>query len=558
MGYNEENYFVEHFSEALENGYIQAFYQPIYRSVTKKIMCAEALARWIEPDKGMASPALFIPALEKNNLIFDLDMEVLRQTCQLYQELKERGTLLNTFSVNLSRQDFKHKDFYDKVVSILAKYDVPHDAIKLEITESLMMDETKVFSETLDAFMEAGFSIWMDDFGSGYSSLNVLKDYSFDVMKFDMLFLENFSMKGRRLLASLISMAKTLGIHTLSEGVETKEQQDFLSSVGCEALQGYYYSKPIPKTDLIGLIDQDVSNVESIEDRQYWTKIGHLNFVSTRPLEELAEMELNIDNPELQSSEGGIPLALAELTKNKITFVYASEAYLKGIKKLGYKDISAVEQEYNSHRSDHYLMMKKLVDDAIDQGNIQKLEQGVNDVYFRVSVKCIAKTVGRAMVALYLSTFDSEKEIQAAKELLKYSNSLFATYEMVVLVYPESGVSNRIYTANNLPVYDHEVSIYDSVRKFCEAHVAPEDQKRYLEFLDFETAFQRVQDSSRGFIQGVFRMNLNGEKFSWHSVRLTQVSSSGERAFLLTMQVIDNRGVDFFEMMSREHPELLS
>ena len=341
MGYNEENYFVEHFSEALENGYIQAFYQPIYRSVTKKIMCAEALARWIEPDKGMASPALFIPALEKNNLIFDLDMEVLRQTCQLYQELKERGTLLNTFSVNLSRQDFKHKDFYDKVVSILAKYDVPHDAIKLEITESLMMDETKVFSETLDAFMEAGFSIWMDDFGSGYSSLNFLKDYSFDVMKFDMLFLENFSMKGRRLLASLISMAKSLGIHTLSEGVETKEQQDFLSSVGCEALQGYYYSKPISKTDLIGLIDQDVSNVESIEDRQYWTKIGHLNFVSTRPLEELAEMELNIDNPELQSSEGGIPLALAELTKNKITFVYASEAYLKGIKKLGYKDIGS-------------------------------------------------------------------------------------------------------------------------------------------------------------------------------------------------------------------------
>lgn len=558
MGYNEENYFVEHFSEALENGDIQAFYQPIYRSVTKKIMCAEALARWIEPDKGMASPALFIPALEKNNLIFDLDMEVLRQTCQLYQELKERGTLLNTFSVNLSRQDFKHKDFYDKVVSILAKYDVPHDAIKLEITESLMMDETKVFSETLDAFMEAGFSIWMDDFGSGYSSLNFLKDYSFDVMKFDMLFLENFSMKGRRLLASLISMAKSLGIHTLSEGVETKEQQDFLSSVGCEALQGYYYSKPISKTDLIGLINQDVTNVESIEDRQYWTKIGHLNFVSTRPLEELAEMELNIDNPELQSSEGGIPLALAELTQNKITFVYASEAYLKGIKKLGYKDISAVEQEYNSHRSDHYLMMKKLVDDAIDQGNIQKLEQGVDDVYFRVSVKCIAKTAGRAMVALYLSTFDSEKEIQAAKELLKYSNSLFATYEMVVLFYPESGVANRIYTANNLPVYDHEASLYDSVRKFCEAHVAPEDQKRYFEFLNFETAFQRVQDSSRGFIQGVFRMNLNGEKFSWHSVRLTQVSSSGERAFLLTMQVIDSRGVDFFEMMSREHPELLS
>jgi len=557
MECNEEKYFVEHFTEAVEKGYIQAFYQPIYRSVTKKIMCAESLARWIEPDGKMFSPGLFIPVLEKNNLIFDLDMEVLRQTCELYHELKERGTLLNTFSVNLSRQDFKHKDFYNRVVTTLETYDVPHDAIKLEITESLMMDETKVFNETIDAFMEAGFSIWMDDFGSGYSSLNVLKDYNFDVMKFDMLFLENFSMKGRRLLASLISMAKSLGIHTLSEGVETKEQQDFLASVGCEALQGYYYSKPISKAQLIELIDKDVSNVETIEDRQYWSKIGHLNFLSNRPLEELTEMELNGDNPEAYLAEGGIPLALAELTQNKIKMVYASDTYLKRVKKLGYENTEAIERDFNERRSDQYLMMKKLVDDAIAQGTIQKLEHGFKDIYFRISVKCVAKTLGRAMVAFYLSTFESEKEIQTAKELLKYSNSLFATYEMVVLIYPDNETSNRIFTANNIPVYDRENSLNNSVSKFCEAHVVPEDRDRYLKFLDFSTVLKRIDDSPRGFVQGFFRLKLNEDKGTWHTVRLTRVSSFSEEAYLLTMQVIQGKGVDCFDLICREYPELL-
>lgn len=557
MGYNEENYFVEHYSEALEKGYIQAFYQPIYRSVTKKIMCAEALARWIEPDNGMASPALFIPALEKNNLIFDLDMEVLRQTCELYQELKSRGTLINTFSVNLSRQDFKHKDFYEKVVNTLERYDVPHDAINLEITESLMMDETKVFSETLDEFMEAGFSIWMDDFGSGYSSLNVLKDYNFDVMKFDMLFLENFSMKGRRLLASLINMAKTLGIHTLSEGVETKEQQEFLSSVGCEALQGYYYSKPISKSSLIELIDEDISNVESFEDRQYWSKIGHLNFVSTRPLEELTEMELDDDDTRIHKLEGGIPLALAEITTNSMKFAYVSNAYLKSIKRLGYNDISEVEQEYIDHRSNQYLMMKKLIDDAINKGDIQKLEQSNKDTFFRVSVKCIAKTTDRAMIALYLTTFDSENEIQNAKRILKYSNSLFETYEVVVLFYPESDIAHRIHVSSELPEYDREASLEKSVYKFCEAQVASVDQERYLKFLNLDNVFQRVDESPKGFVQGFFRIILNGDKPVWHSVRLTNISSEGERVYLLTIQEIQGKEVEWFELLSREHPELL-
>ncbi|HAV91039.1 MAG TPA: hypothetical protein DCW44_07185, partial [Eubacterium sp.] len=255
--------------------------------------------------------------------------------------------------------------------------------------------------------------------------------------------------------------------------------------------------------------------------------------------------------------EGGIPLALAEITKKSMKFAYVSNAYLKSLKRLGYNNIEEVEQEYSNRRSDQYLIMKKMIDDAINKGDIQKLERGYKDTFFRVSVKCIAKTTDRAMIALYLPTFDSENEIQNAKRILKYSNSLFETYEVVVLFYPESDIAHRIHVSSELPEYDREASLEKSVYKFCEAQVASVDQERYLKFLNLDNVFQRVDESPKGFVQGFFRIILNGDKPVWHSVRLTNISSEGERVYLLTIQEVQGKEVECFELLSREHPELL-
>ena len=185
MSRTDEVYLVNHFHNAIENGLIQAYFQPIFRSYTGKIICAESLARWFSPDGKMLSPDEFIPVLERNNLIFDLDMEILRQACALYKELVLRGTPLSAFSVNLSRQDFSHEDLFEKITAVLEKYDVPHEAVKLEITESHMLEDTETFQKIFYRFTDAHFSVWLDDFGSGYSSLNVLQNYSFDLIKFD-------------------------------------------------------------------------------------------------------------------------------------------------------------------------------------------------------------------------------------------------------------------------------------------------------------------------------------------------------------------------------------
>lgn len=535
MGYEDITFFVDNFSEALEKGHIHAYFQPIYRAVTGKMMCAESLARWIDPEKGMFSPALFIPALEESGLIFELDMEILRQACAFYDEMRKKGTPIPSFSVNLSRRDFKHDDLYDRVISTLDAYNVPHDAINLEVTESLMIDEPEVFREVLQKFNNAGFTMWMDDFGSGYSSLNVLKNYNFGLMKLDMVFLRDFTVKGRKLLASLINMAKSLGIHTLMEGIEHEEQQQFMLDAGCETLQGFLFSKPCDKTELALLIDEKKIICEDTDDRAYWEQIGKFNFLSANPIEEFA----GIDAPEDKAAEHAdtvSSLALLECNKGTVKYIYANEAYRKRIKYLGFNTIEEIENDFNSQRTEQSFMMRKFMEDIIEQGDIKIAEYTAEDVYLRLGGICLAKKKDCAMVAYNLTTFETEQEVEKANQLIYICNSLFATYEVAVLVYPESGIVNRIHTSNNLPAFDKESSINESLRKFCLSQVDEVDQERYLQFLDINTSIDRVENSSKGFIQDKFRMHINGTPDIWYSVRLSRVPAINEPTYLLTIQ----------------------
>ena len=557
MGYRDEAYLVSHFHESVENGSIQAYFQPIYRSYTGKIICAESLARWFDPDGKMLSPDEFIPVLERNNLICDLDMEILRQACAFYQELSLRGTPLNSFSVNLSRQDFKHEDLFEKITAVLNKYDVPPEAIKLEITESHMLEDTETFQKIFRRFNDAHFSVWLDDFGSGYSSLNVLQNYSFDLIKFDILFLRNLSFKGRNLLASLISMAKTLEIHTLTEGVETEEQRKFLLALGCEAQQGFYYSKPLSRESLIALIDEKAGIPEAIEDKRYWDRIGQLNFLSPNPLKEFSGgKERGTESDDLFADFDN-SIALLECSQTMFNYVYATNGYKERVRELGFESLHGLELSFTNQRSHQFLMIRKLILDAISKGTVQTVEYVRKGVYFRLSMRVLSRKTGWVMLAVSLNTFDSEREVKTAREMLNYSSALFTTYDLAVLIYPDSNKAVRIYASNDLPVYDHEDSITGSVEKFAAAEVDPVDQKRYLQFMDFNTMQERIGASPNQFIQSYFRMRWGSDSANWHTARVMEIKTFSERVYLLTIQSVQGIGCRLLDAASAEHPELL-
>ena len=232
----------------------------------------------------------------------------------------------------------------------------------------------------------------------------------------------------------------------------------------------------------------------------------------------------------------------------------------------GYSSIDALERAFNDHRSDRYLMIKKLVTDTISLGTRQTVEYVNNDVCYRLSAKCLAKKKDKAMLALRLITFDSEREIQTAKEMLNYGNSLFSTYELVVVMYPDSGISKRIYTANSLPSYDQAGSLSESFRGFCESEVMPVDQARYLRFMDYETINQRVEASPKGFIQSSFRLHWDSRNDGaradsdvgpWYTARVSRIPASAERAYLLTIQSHPANEARHLDVIARDHPEIL-
>ena len=250
-------YLIAHIDEAVEKEYIKVFYQPVVDINTNKLCGFEALARWDDPEHGFLPPLDFVGVLEDAHLIQKLDLFVLKKICEKYRVETNLGNKCVPISFNLSRLDFKLSDIYKELTRLTKEYNVPHEMIHIEITESVLDgDEDGYIREQVTRFQNDGFEVWMDDFGSGFSSLNVLKDYDFDFLKIDMMFLRNFSEKSKVIIRAIVEMAKLLHIGTLSEGVEIKEHLDFLKEIGCDRVQGYYYSKPLPYDEVMAVLKE--------------------------------------------------------------------------------------------------------------------------------------------------------------------------------------------------------------------------------------------------------------------------------------------------------------
>lgn len=278
---NEQN-IINEMSDALENHEFVPYYQPKYDVKTNKPVGAEVLARWIHPTKGFISPGVFIPIFEKNGFISKLDFYIWECVCKQLKEWKDKGVPLFPVSVNVSRVNLYNPNLSKIIIELTKKYDVDPKYFNIEITESVYTDDNVMIDDITSQLRNNGFTILMDDFGSGYSSLNVLKDVQVDMLKMDMMFMFKAKYDGRAetIISSVIRMAKWLNIPVIAEGVDRAEQVEFLKSVGCDYIQGFYYSKPLPAADYEKLIsDQEEQpvpeNGASVNDL-LWGKSGGL------------------------------------------------------------------------------------------------------------------------------------------------------------------------------------------------------------------------------------------------------------------------------------------
>lgn len=236
---------------ALEQEKFVLYIQPKYDIQGNHIAGGEVLVRWKESDKGMISPGEFIPVFERNGFIMQLDYYVWEHACRLLRRWLDKGYQPMPISVNVSRVSVYNPNLVDMICDLVASYQIPPALFQLELTESAYTTNPYMIREAMKKLQERGFTILMDDFGSGYSSLNVLKDIAVDVLKIDMKFMEEAEIPGRseNILASVVNMAQQLKMPVIAEGVEKKSQVDFLKGIGCEYVQGFYFAKPMPSDE---------------------------------------------------------------------------------------------------------------------------------------------------------------------------------------------------------------------------------------------------------------------------------------------------------------------
>lgn len=240
-----EQRIIETMEKALEESQFQVFYQPKHETVTGHIAGAEALVRWRHPEYGFMLPNQFIPLFERNGFITKLDVFVLEQVCKDIQRWKQDGLPLVPISVNVSRRDFMEEGCIETQYKIIDKYGTDHNLLHMEVTESLYSDNTELIISQVKHTQDLGFSIEMDDFGAGYSSLGLLSTFPLNVLKLDISFVRNIK-KNEIVIENIIKMAHRMGLLVIAEGTETEEQFKILKTLGCDYIQGFYFSKPLP------------------------------------------------------------------------------------------------------------------------------------------------------------------------------------------------------------------------------------------------------------------------------------------------------------------------
>ena len=255
--YLSKNELMERLNLAIEREEFRVYYQPIVDLHTGEIVAAEALARWVTPEYGVVSPEVFIPTLEESGMIAAVDLQMEKSVKGFLENRDQEGLPIVPIDMNLSWKDFCNTDIIKQVIHNLKEMNYPKGMIRVEVTESSYASIVGENREILQTMKDFGVKLLVDDFGNGYSSFSTIRDFDFDMIKLDKGFIQKIgkSEKSDNIISILIHLGHQIGSEVVAEGVETKEQADFLLELGCDYIQGYYYYKPMPEDEFAQILD---------------------------------------------------------------------------------------------------------------------------------------------------------------------------------------------------------------------------------------------------------------------------------------------------------------
>ena len=498
---------------AIDNCEFVVFYQPVYGIKAKRFVSAEALVRWNHPTKGMIPPGKFIPVFERNGFIAELDVYVLEQVCKYHLKRRENGLEPFPISVNISRMSLYNPQLFDTITDLADRNNVEPKYFRIEITETAYNDNPAQLLETVNKLRAKGFPVLMDDFGSGYSSLNTLKDIPIDLLKLDMKFMQGFetSERVKTIVTSVARMSRWLNIPMLAEGVETKEQYMFLKSIGCSYIQGYYFSRPTPEREFT----ETVSNSD-----------GNSADYILQPAETSEEINGMIDGSSFASHllddifDG---YAIYEVNRNRMDIIRINEGYTRV---TGFDSDDVTAEDYsilNKFHDEDKIKVTKACTEAFSGGHgvraVLRIYNKKGDmVYIDTLFKrlggtdenpifCIAFTnVTGQMTAdtAYIAYYNIAQDDLRERADGKYPHCTVLEFDHVTNTTITTPTFSMFAAATTM---DKE-EMYQEKEYMKAPAIHPEDRDEYRELL--KSAYN--QDSGT---EGVLRMQMADSSYKW-------------------------------------------
>ena len=521
-------YVLSNFDKALEEKWIQVHYLPIVRTMNGRVCEEEALSRWVDPDLGTLTPIDFIPALEDSGLIYKLDLYVLDTILEKMRLLEEVGLSVVPHSINLSRADFTSCNIVEEIVKRVDAAGVGHDKIVIEITESTLGSDFEFMKAQAERFQELGFPVWMDDFGSGYSSIDLLQSMSFDLIKFDMSFMQRLDEgdNGKIILTELMKMAAALGVGTLCEGVETEEQVQFLREVGCAKLQGYYFCKPIPLSEIIARNEKGIQiGFENAAESAYFEAVGGVN------LYDLAVLASDNDAA-FQNFFNTLPMGIVEITGDKFDFVRSNQSYRDFLDRFFSYDMSEEHPRRNTNAYGEEAPYIKMLRRCCEKGNRAFFDETMPDgsiVHsFMRRIATNPVTGANAVAVAVLSVVEPNEGATYAS----IARALAADYYNIYYV----DLNDERFIEYSSPVGGEELAMerhgenfFESARRDTMTRIYENDRKMFLASFTKENIARELDE--QGVFTLTYRLVDSGEP-TFMNMKVTRMRLGGSQIII--------------------------
>jgi diguanylate cyclase (GGDEF)-like protein len=524
------DYVISHIDEAIKKGWIQVYYQPEIRAISNQICGMEALARWIDPQMGFLSPGEFIGALEDAQLIWKLDLCVIRQVAARIAERKHQGLPGIHISINLSRIDFLCCDIFKEIEALVREYGISRDMLHIEVTESTMTSNVAPIFQAMNRFRDAGYEIWMDDFGSGYSTLNLLKDYAFDVLKLDMAFLRKDTARSRAIITSVIAMDKKIGNMTLAEGVETAEQVEFLKQNGCDCLQGYYFSKPLPFDDALRVCREKGIDVEPISEKSYYDAVQRVNFTTD------------------------LPMLLIEYQADGLHVLYINQNAKELVSQDGLETMAALERRLNDPYNAASQGLSRAAQYAMASGAAGELYYPFHGQELLCRYRLISRSDIRYLFAVNVFSYaqTGERLSEKARTLM----SLRYFYRALLKIDLDQKSVFNIQFSEDISSDGSRIPIrgQDGTLSSLFPSVFTADQKRYAAFINPDTIKARLQKADGGMLKDAFRTQDDRGQFVWMSHRILRDPNAKGEQIIYAVRTMDIEAAQAEQLLMRGDP----